>query len=39
MEDHELTTFDFSVMEDTDPSLADGHSIIFNKEVPFELRI
>ena len=39
MEENELTTFDFSVMEDTDPSLIDGHSIVFNKEVPFELRI
>lgn len=38
MEDNELTTFP-SVMDEADPSLIDGHSIMFSKEVPFELRI
>ena len=34
-----LNEFDFSVIEQMDPSLADGHRLIFDREVPFELRI
>jgi len=33
-----LTGIDFKAIEDMDPSLADGHRIIFDKEIPIELR-
>jgi hypothetical protein len=34
-----LNSFDFSAIEEMDPSLADGHRVIYDREVPFELRI
>ena len=33
------TTVDFSSVDDMDPSLADGHHVYFEREVPFELRL
>ena len=32
----ELGTFDFSTIDDMDPSLAGGHRVIYEREVPFE---
>jgi hypothetical protein len=34
-----MNSFDFSAIEEMDPSLADGHRIVYDREVPFELRI
>jgi hypothetical protein len=34
-----LQSFDFAAIEEMDPSLADGHRILYDREVPFELRI
>lgn len=34
-----LNSFDFSAIEEMDPSLADGHHVLYDREVPFELRI
>lgn len=34
-----LNSLDFSAIEEMDPSLADGHHILYDREVPFELRI
>lgn len=34
-----LNSFDFSAIEEMDPSLADGHRVLYDREVPFELRI
>lgn len=34
-----LNSFDFSAIEEMDPSLSDGHRVIYDREVPFELRI
>jgi hypothetical protein len=34
-----LNSIDFSAIEEMDPSLADGHRILYDREVPFELRI
>lgn len=34
-----LNTFDFSGIEELDPSLGDGHRLIYDREVPFELRL
>eukprot|EP00350_Pseudokeronopsis_sp_OXSARD2_P002662 CAMPEP_0170544068 /NCGR_PEP_ID=MMETSP0211-20121228/2965_1 /TAXON_ID=311385 /ORGANISM="Pseudokeronopsis sp., Strain OXSARD2" /LENGTH=42 /DNA_ID= /DNA_START= /DNA_END= /DNA_ORIENTATION= len=34
-----LTNFDFTAIDEMDPSLAEGHRIIYDREVPFELRI
>ena len=33
-----INTFDFSVLEDLDPILQDGHKIIFKKEIPTEIK-
>ncbi|KAG2387982.1 hypothetical protein C9374_000832 [Naegleria lovaniensis] len=33
-----LTGIDFKAIEDMDPSLAEGHRVIFDKEIPIELR-
>ena len=30
---------DFSQIEELDPSLADGHHVIYDMEIPFKLRI
>merc|ERR1719301_64108 len=34
-----LDGFDFSAIEEMDPSLADGHRAVYDREVPFELRV
>ena len=34
-----LNAFDFRAIDEMDPSLADGHKLIYDREVPFELRI
>lgn len=34
-----LNAFDFSAIEEMDPSLAEGHTVEFDREAPFELRI
>ena len=34
-----LTNFDFSEIDAKDPSLSEGHKLLFNREVPFELRL
>ncbi|OEH78130.1 hypothetical protein cyc_05564 [Cyclospora cayetanensis] len=34
-----LTHFDFSAIDEVDPSLADGHLILYEREVPCELRM
>eukprot|EP01027_Heterolobosea_sp_BB2_P002876 GEZU01004317.1.p1 GENE.GEZU01004317.1~~GEZU01004317.1.p1 ORF type:complete len:107 (-),score=4.39 GEZU01004317.1:27-347(-) len=33
-----LSTLDFRSLEEMDPSIADGHRLVFDKEVPLELR-
>ena len=37
--DEALHTFDFSTIDDMDPSLSGGHKFIYEREVPFELRV
>eukprot|EP00904_Undaria_pinnatifida_P006602 jgi/Undpi1/3071/HiC_scaffold_15.g06447.m1 len=34
-----LQTFDFGSIEEMDPSVADGFRVIYDREVPFELRV
>ena len=34
-----LNTFDFTHIDDLDPSLQDGYKLIYDRDVPFELRI
>ena len=34
-----LNSFDFAHIDDLDPSLQDGHKLIYDRDVPFELRI
>lgn len=34
-----LNAFDFSAIEEMDPSLAEGHVVSYDREAPFELRI
>ena len=34
-----LANFDFSEIDAKDPSLSEWHKLIYNKEVPFELRL
>ena len=34
-----LNAFDFSTIDDMDPSLSGGHRAIYEREVPFELRV
>eukprot|EP00638_Chattonella_subsalsa_P005567 CAMPEP_0117755376 /NCGR_PEP_ID=MMETSP0947-20121206/13413_1 /TAXON_ID=44440 /ORGANISM="Chattonella subsalsa, Strain CCMP2191" /LENGTH=227 /DNA_ID=CAMNT_0005574695 /DNA_START=237 /DNA_END=920 /DNA_ORIENTATION=- len=34
-----MQSLDFSSIEEMDPSIADGHRIIYDREVPFELRV
>lgn len=34
-----LNAFDFSAIDEMDPSLTEGHSILYDREAPFELRI
>ncbi|CAG9332018.1 unnamed protein product [Blepharisma stoltei] len=34
-----INSFDFSAIEEMDPSLSEGHRVAYDREVPFELRI
>ena len=34
-----LTQFDFSQIEDLDPSVQGGFQVVYDREVPFELRV
>lgn len=34
-----LGSFDFSAIEELDPSLSEGHRLAYDREVPFELRL
>ena len=34
-----LSNFDFREIDAKDPSLSEGHKLIYNREVPFELRL
>ncbi len=34
-----LGNFDFSAIEELDPSLSEGHRLAYDREVPFELRL
>jgi len=34
-----LNAFDFSQINEMDPSMMEGHKIVYDREVPFELRI
>ena len=34
-----LCNFDFSEIDSKDPSLSEGHKLIYNREAPFELRL
>lgn len=34
-----IQSFDFSAIEEMDPSLGEGHHVAYDREVPFELRI
>ena len=38
-QDEALHSFDFTSIDDMDPSLAGGHRAIYEREVPFELRV
>ena len=34
-----LSNFDFTEIEEKDPSLSEGHKLLYDQEVPFELRL
>merc|ERR1719369_1634648 len=34
-----MEVFDFTAIEEMDPSLAEGHRVVYDREVPFELRV
>jgi hypothetical protein len=34
-----LSSFDFTTIDSMDPSLSGGHRVIYEREVPFELRV
>lgn len=34
-----MDTFDLSAIEEIDPSLTEGHRVVYDREVPFELRM
>jgi len=34
-----LEAFDFTAIEEMDPSLAEGHRVVYDRECPFELRV
>merc|ERR1719491_231389 len=34
-----MDAFDFTAIEEMDPSLAEGHRVVYDREVPFELRV
>ena len=38
-ETNALTNFDFSEIEEKDPSLLEGHILLYDREIPFELRL
>uniref|UniRef100_A0A7S1DPD2 Spindle assembly abnormal protein 6 N-terminal domain-containing protein n=2 Tax=Hemiselmis andersenii TaxID=464988 RepID=A0A7S1DPD2_HEMAN len=33
-----MNAFDFSVIEEHDPSVSEGHRVLYDREVPFEIR-
>eukprot|EP00802_Teleaulax_amphioxeia_P017944 Tamp_18117.p1 GENE.Tamp_18117~~Tamp_18117.p1 ORF type:complete len:237 (-),score=75.62 Tamp_18117:636-1283(-) len=33
-----MNSFDFSLVEEQDPSVAEGHRVLYDREVPFEIR-
>lgn len=33
-----INAYDLTAIEDMDPSLADGFKVVFDKEIPLELR-
>ena len=38
-EGNTLSNFDFTAIEELDPSLSEGHRLLYDREVPFELRL
>jgi len=38
-DDPVLSNIDYTQIEENDPSLTDGYRLVFDREVPFELRI
>lgn len=38
-EDNILSNLDYTQIEENDPSLSEGHKLVFDREVPFELRL
>ena len=38
-DDDILQNLDYTHIEENDPSLGDGHVLVFDREVPFELRL
>lgn len=34
-----MDAFDFTAIEESDPSLVQGHKVVYDREVPFELRV
>lgn len=34
-----IYNLDYTQIEENDPSLAEGHRLVFDREVPFELRL
>lgn len=38
-ENNILNNFDFSEIEEKDPSLSEGHHLLYDREIPFELRL
>lgn len=34
-----LSNFNFSEIEEKDPSLAEGYRLLYDREIPFELRL
>jgi hypothetical protein len=38
-DDAALGVFDFSTIDEMDPSLIGGHRVVYEREVPFELRV
>eukprot|EP00350_Pseudokeronopsis_sp_OXSARD2_P006434 CAMPEP_0170556218 /NCGR_PEP_ID=MMETSP0211-20121228/15779_1 /TAXON_ID=311385 /ORGANISM="Pseudokeronopsis sp., Strain OXSARD2" /LENGTH=70 /DNA_ID=CAMNT_0010866409 /DNA_START=70 /DNA_END=282 /DNA_ORIENTATION=+ len=34
-----LNAFDFTAIDEMDPSLSEGHTVLYDREAPFELRI
>lgn len=38
LEDGAVNVFDFSSLEELDPSLTDGYRVLYDREVPLEIR-